>query len=94
MEREQRKKIYLQLIMDKTTNVMIMIIITDKIEHKYYWVEQQTTTTIQKINNWQVFECLTNTTPQNTTIKSKPQTHQTIQNLKCGMYWLVVSLKI
>ena len=37
-----------------------------------------------------MFGCLTNTTPQNTTTKNQPQTHDTIQNLKFGMYRLAV----
>ena len=43
----------------------------------------------QEINNQQVFECLINTVPQNTTI-NQHQTHNTIQNLEFGAYALVV----
>ena len=43
-----------------------------------------------KIDNQQVFECSTNTTLQNTTTKNQPQTHDTIQDSKFGMYRLAV----
>ena len=58
---------------------------------------QQQNNNNTKIDNQQVFEYLTNTTPQNTTTehnhKNQPQTHDTIQDLKFGMYPLVVSFK-
>ena len=42
-----------------------------------------------KINNQQVFECLTNTIPQNTTTNNH-QTQNTVQDLKFRVYLLVV----
>ena len=80
---EQGKRICLQLIMDEITNIKIVIIkiirygtdIAGK-NNSNNKPQQQ-----DKIHKQQVFECLTNTIPP---------THNTIQDLKFGVYSLVV----
>ena len=63
---------------------------------KHYDGTQVITTTNHnnniRINNQQVFECVINTRTQNTTTNHN-QTYDTIQNLKFGMYPIVVYLQ-
>ena len=89
---EIMKEIYSQEIIDK---IGIIMMVTMVHERKDTTAKHNNNNT--KIDNQHVFECLTNTVPQNTTKhnhKNQPQTHNIIQDLKFGMYQLVVWFQI
>ena len=72
------EEIYSQEIIDKIGNIMMVTIVNERKDSTTKYNNNNT-----KIDNQQVFECLTNTVPQNTTEhnhENQPQTHNIIQD--------------